>query len=319
MLYPLLFIVLLFCSCSSSFHTYKTTIGVEEFILDSYRIQQGKFSILEMEGKSFEEIPDKFLDEYKNTIQNGDILSIALFHPTQTNLSTSVANIGASIGFQVQEGVIHLPNLGAVFIENLTLEEAAQKIEALYKKSLQNVQTYISYKYRPNYKIELSGLVTQPTIPVDGKLRLFEALAQAQIPPQANLFKSYVTRNNKPLAIDLVKLLKEGDMSQNIVMRAGDKIYIADSSAATLVVLGKVKNQILLDLPNGSLPIRQAIAATGGVLCTGNKFYIQVIRGNMQSPKIYTLSWDHIMHLPTTSMLLIPGDMVYVTTNPITE
>ncbi len=44
-----------------------------------------------------------------------------------------------------------------------------------------------------------------------------------------------------------------------------------------------------------------------------------MIRGNLQNPKIYVLSWDHIIHLPNDSLLLMPGDTVYVTEKPITQ
>jgi polysaccharide export outer membrane protein len=119
--------------------------------------------------------------------------------------------------------------------------------------------------------------------------------------------------------VDLFKLLKEGDMSQNIVMRGGDKIYIADPSASTLMVLGEVGKERLVDVPNGFMTIRQALAEAGGIPFTGNKSYIQVIRGNILNPKIYTLTWDHVIHLPSDSMLLIPGDIIYVAATPITN
>ena len=46
----------------------------------------------------------------------------------------------------------------------------------------------------------------------------------------ANLFMSYVIREGRPLPIDLYKLMNEGDMDQNIVMRGGDKIFIANDA-----------------------------------------------------------------------------------------
>ena len=71
--------------------------------------------------------------------------------------------------------------------------------------------------------MELTGLVEISTVPVDGKIRLYEVIAKAHIAPQANYFKSYVIRQGQPLSIDLHQLIHKGDMSQNIVMRGGDK------------------------------------------------------------------------------------------------
>ena len=108
-------------------------------------------------------------------------------------------------------------------------------------------------------------------------------------------------------------------MSQNIVMRSGDKIYIAEPSATTLMVMGEVRQEKVIDLPNGFMSLRQALAMSGGIPFTGDKGFIQIIRGNVVRPKIYTLDWKHIIRLPSSSLLLMPGDIVYVAATPITE
>jgi polysaccharide export outer membrane protein len=158
-----------------------------------------------------------------------------------------------------------------------------------------------------------------PTIPVDGRMRLFETLALAKVPTNADFFRSYLVRDGKLIATDFYKLVKEGDMTQNIVMRGGDKIYIADTSDSSLMVLGEVGKECLLHIPNGFMTLRKALAEAGGIPYTGDKSYIQIIRGSIVHPKIYTLNWKHVIHLPSDSMLLMPGDIVYVAAKPLTE
>ena len=154
--------------------------------------------------------------------------------------------------------------------------------------------------------MELAGLVQVPNIPVDGRLRLFETLAVAKVPTSANLFRSYMIRDNSLLPVDLYKLLKEGDMSQNVVMRGGDKVYIADPSASTLMVLGEVCKERVVDVPDGFMTLRKAIGEAGGILPSGDRSYIQVIRGNILHPKIYTLKWEHVVRLPSDSSVAYP-------------
>jgi polysaccharide biosynthesis/export protein len=311
-------LALVLCSCGNSPYMGKDVVGADEFVMDSYKIRQGKFSILQLEGKSYEELSPNLLDEYSDLVQEGDILYVAVYHPTRSDISTAVASIGSSVGFQVYEGKIRLPDLDLIEVKGLTLEQAANHIQGRYTEQIRDIQVFLSYKDRLERKVELAGLVALPSVPVDGKIRLFETLSKAKVPPQANLFKSYVVRGTQMLPVDLVKLLKEGDMTQNVVMRGGDKVYIADPSASTLMVLGEVGKEKLVDIPNGFMTIRQALAEAGGIPYTGNKSYIQVIRGNILNPKIYTLTWDHVIHLPSESMLLIPGDIVYVAATPIT-
>lgn len=294
-------------------------VGADELVMDSYKIRQGKFSILQLEGKEFVELSPDLLNEYLDVIQEGDVLAVAVFHPTRSDIASAVAHLSQSVGFTVHNGKVRLPDLEPIEVAHLTLEQAADKIQGAYAGEIRDVQIFLSYRDRLERKVELAGLVSLATIPVDGKIRLFEALSKAKVPPQANLFKSYMVRGSEIVPVDLYKLLREGDMSQNVVMRGGDKVYIADPSASTVMILGEVGKERLVDVPNGFMTIRHALAAAGGIPYTGNRSYIQVIRGGIMNPKIYTITWDHVIHLPSESLLLMPGDIVYVAATPITQ
>ncbi len=297
----------------------KDLFGADEFVLDSYRIREGKFSILEMEGICSEDLDEDFLEEYQDRIHEDDVLQIALYHRKRTDIVQAVQSIGSSIGYRVANGQIRLPDSQPVYVAGLTLEEARQKIEELYNQQIQDTEVFVSYKERIARKVELMGLSGLSSVPVDGKMRLYDLLSKARIPVEANLFKSYVLRDGKLLPVDMRKLVKEGDMSQNIVMQGGDKVYIAEPTAASLMVMGEVGRERTISLPNGFLSLRQALAESGGIPYTGDKSYIQIIRGNICRPKIYTVSWEHVIHLPNDSLLLMPGDIVYVSAKPITE
>jgi polysaccharide export outer membrane protein len=315
-----IFCILLFqISCTRAPYVGSDEVGADELVMDSYKIRQGKFSILQLEGKEFFELSADLLKEYVDVIQDGDVLTVAVFHPTRSDIASAVAHLSQSIGFTVQEGKIRLPDLEPIAVAHLTLEQAAEKIQRAYAGEIQDIQIFLGYRDRLERKVELAGLVSTSTIPVDGKIRLFEVLSKAKVPPQANLFKSYMVRGSEMVPVDLYKLLREGNMSQNVVMRGGDKIYIADPSASSVMVLGEVGKERLVDVPNGFMTIRHALAAAGGIPYTGNKSYIQVIRGSVMNPKIYTITWDHVIHLPSDSLLLMPGDIVYVAATPITQ
>ena len=309
---------LLLASCSGPY-LGKDLFGADEFVLDSYKIREGKLSILEMEGLPCQELEEAMLDEYQDEIREDDILQVAVYSQKRKDISEIVESIGAKIGYRVVKGEVTLPNLEPIYVIGLTLEEARQKIQSEYQKHIHDTEVFLTYKQRILGKVELAGLVACPSIPVDGKMRLFDVLSAARVPVDANLFKSYMLRDGELVPVDMQKLLKEGDMSQNVVMRAGDKIYIAEASAASFMVMGEVARERAIALPSGRMPLRQALAEAGGIPYTGDKSYIQVIRGNIANPKIYTLSWEHVIHLPNDSLLLMPGDIVYVAAKPITE
>ena len=315
-----LFVLLLvLCGCTNTPYHGEGSVGPDEFVMDSYKIREGKFSILEMEGKDVMAISPSCLEEYANVIHNGDVLDIALYHPNKADLSACVQQIADSVGYTVEHGKLHLPRIAAVEIAGLTLEEARCKIEEAYCAIDPTLEVFIAYKDRLHDKVQLAGAVDVPHIAVDGKLRLFEVLAQAKVPASANLFKSYLLRDNQFLPVDFYKLIKEGDMSQNIVMRGGDKIYIADAADANVLVLGEVGAPGVYDLKRGFMTLTEALAQAKGITPDGDRRYIQIVRGSMCNPKIYTLHWQHILGLPSDSLLLMPGDIVYVAATPITE
>lgn len=313
-----LFLILL-CGCSNPPYKGEDVFGAEEFVMDSYRIREGKFCVLQMQGKDFDALNLELLNEYKDVIHEGDVLNIAIYHPTRTDLTSAVQQINQTLGFRVIEGKVQIPDLEAIHIEGFSINEAKGEIQKRYRDQIKDIEVFITYKDRLERKVELAGLVHTPSIPVDGRLRLFEALSVARVPPHANLFKSYIVRDNALLPVDFYKLVKEGDMGQNIVMRGGDKIYIADPSASTLMVLGEVKIERVVDVPDGFMTLRKALGEAGGILPSGDRSYIQVIRGNILNPKIYTLHWEHVVRLPNDSMLLIPGDIVYIAARPMSE
>ncbi|MDN3509496.1 MAG: polysaccharide biosynthesis/export family protein [Candidatus Neptunochlamydia sp.] len=314
-----LVLVIALSGCSNTPFKRSEVVGTDEFVIDSYKIKEGKLSILEMEGCPLEILDPELLKEYTNTVDNGDVLKIALFHASRGDLSGAVRSIGETIGYTVTDGEITLPDIPPIEVKGLKLSEARDRIQKAYDREIDGLEVFIAYQKRNVKKIELAGMVSQSSIPVNGKKRLFEVLAEAKVPTNANFFKSYLVRDGKPLPVDMHRLIKEGDMSQNVVMCGGDKIYIAESSATTIMVMGEVRKEGVFDLPSGSMPLREALALAGGIPYTGDKGVIQVIRGNILRPKIYTLNWKHVMRLPTSSMLLMPGDIVYVAATSITE
>ncbi len=310
--------LLFLSSCSSPCCKYDI-YGADEFVMDSYKIRQGKIAILEMEGTCLDDLPQDAMEEYDDVIAEDDILNIAVYHPKRKDLMESIQFINQTVGFRVFRGQVDIPDIPAVYVEGLTLDEARESLQTAFRDQIQDIEVFISYKDRLARKVELTGPVATPVVAVDGKIRLYEVLAKAHIPNNANLFKSYVVRDGCPLAIDMFQLVHEGDMCQNIVMRGGDKIFIADPASATAMVMGEVAHPRTVNLPNGYISLREALVSAGGIPYTGNRDCIQVIRGNLQNPKIYRLAWDHIIHLPNDSLLLMPGDTVYVSEKPITQ
>lgn len=312
-------LLLLLASCTNCSRNYPV-FGASEFVMDSYQIRQGKQTILEMQGKCVCPVTCDDLEEYPDVIEDGDSLNIVIYHPTRKDLMESFQMINANAGgFRVKDGFVYIPDLEAVQVAGLSLNQAKEKIRNQFSMEIRGVEVYLTYENRLRKKVELIGMTAIPEFPVDGKIRLYEILSKARIPPGANLFMSYVLRDGCQLSIDFFRLINEGDMCHNIVMKGGDKIYIANPADSRITMMGEIRSPTAINLPYGFMSLREAIVQAGGIPFTGDKRNIQVIRGNLQCPKIYVLAWEHILHLPNDSLLLMPGDAVYISEKPITQ
>ena len=126
-------------SCTNPPYRGKDVLGADEFVMDSYKIREGKFAVLEMEGRSFEELSSELLDEYQDEIHEGDVLQVAVYHPNRSDIAASVQSIGSTVGYRISEGKIILPDLLPVEVQGLTLEQARQKIEEQYREQIQKL------------------------------------------------------------------------------------------------------------------------------------------------------------------------------------
>ncbi len=314
-----LLLLCIFAGCTNPPIRGNDVLGARDFVMDSYKIREGKYSILEMEGKEVNSLDPEYLEPGVDVVKEGDVLEVSLYHPSEPNLASYVKEISKHVGYEVEQGKLCLPDIEPLLAENVTLEQLRKAIREAYSAQIPHVEVFVSYKKRVDQLVEIIGNVAQTQVSIDPSTHLFEVLSKAGVNPSANYFKSYLVRDKETVPVDFYKLVHEGDMSQNVVLKGGDKIYIADPQSSQILVMGEVTKQGALPIVGNSVPLQEVLARAGGILFTGNKAYIQVIRGSLIKPKIYTLNWRHIVRLPTESLLLMPGDIVYVAATPITE
>jgi polysaccharide export outer membrane protein len=309
-----------FQSCSEINPQGYDVFGPQDFVCESQIIRQGKTAIKEMEGNTVVPLPPDVFEEYEDRIAEDDILTVAIYHITRRDLMESMQFINKEMGgFQVINGCISLPCLAPQHVAGLTLEQARVFLREQLQAEIGDVDVFITYKERLSHRVEITGLAQRAFCPINGKERLYEILANAKLAPSANLFGSYVMRDGVQLDLDLHKLINEGDMSQNIVMKAGDKIFIAAPHDTTAMVMGEVGLPRPIPLPYGFISLREALVLANGIPFTGDKNRIYIIRGNLPTPKIYMISWKFMLHQSNDDLLIMPGDIIYVCQKPITQ
>ena len=98
------------CSCSRPCHQYDI-FSADEFVIDSYKIRQGKMAILDMEGIDTGDLPCEAMDEYQDVIAEDDILNIVIYHPKRRDVMDAIQFVNEGVGFRVSQGKIDLPDI----------------------------------------------------------------------------------------------------------------------------------------------------------------------------------------------------------------
>ena len=115
--------------------------------------------------------------------------------------------------------------------------------------------------------------------------------------------------------MDFYRLLKKGDLSQNIYLQPDDFVYFAPAFTRQVFVLGAVVQPKPVEY-TGGLTVAQAIAGAYGTIRDAYLDHVVLIRGSMSEPKVAVVDYRAIVHGQTQDIAVQAGDIVYVPFTP---
>ena len=187
------------------------------------------------------------------------------------------------------------------------------------------------------------GRLTRPGIyPIAGPITLLESIALAggtarslsdvTTEELADLRHSFVVRQGNFLPVDFHRLLREGDMTQNIYLQADDFVYVPSSLSQEVYVLGAVRLPRVLPftdrmtlvaaIANVSGPQRYdwlALSDAGPFTKDAYLSHIAIVRGSLATPQIAVVNYNDIIKGLAPDVRLEPGDIIYVPNSPYTQ
>jgi len=221
------------------------------------------------------------------------------------------------------QGEITIPFIGNIKVLGLTLKKLEQKIYTpLEKDYFVDPQVNIQMKEYHSLSYTISGAVDEPgKYELDFHPSLLDLIAKAGGVEKERGNIAYVLRysqgsENDPIAKDLSKLLDEGDMSQNVMLETGDKIYIPqgqklDQTKTSIYLEGEIKKPGMLDFQPGLTALSACIMAGGfGKYAAPNRARIIRIEGTKH--KIIKIDLDKIKEGNTPDFPLKPGDRIHI-------
>ena len=170
------------------------------------------------------------------------------------------------------DGKISLPLVGEVEVAGLQVPELESLLQQKYAKYVEKPQVTVTVKAINSLKVFITGAVRVSTFtagplpagfPLRGDKRLLTALSQVEILPDADLSEAYIVRGEIIIPLNLNRLLKDGDMTQNILLKPADTVVIP-ALIKEIAVLGEV-NRPGRHKVKRRTTVLDALAVAGGI------------------------------------------------------
>ncbi|MCL4176664.1 MAG: polysaccharide biosynthesis/export family protein [Verrucomicrobia bacterium] len=131
----------------------------------------------------------------------------------------------------------------------------------------------------------------------------------------ADLKRSFVLRQGRLLAVDFNRLLREGDLSQNIYLEPDDFVYLPPAASRQVYVLGAVVQPRPVPYMEG-MTVAGAVASAYGTLRDAYLPHVAVVRGSLAEPQLTIVNYRKVIRGEENDIQLEPNDIVYVPLSP---
>jgi polysaccharide biosynthesis/export protein len=259
----------------------------------------------------------------------GDTLLVAVYGHPELSIApyAGVGSITASnsrlSGLAIDnDGTIQFPLIGTVQVAGKTSAQLRTFLEAELVTYVKEPKVTVQVVFTGSIRYYLLGQFTQPGLKYsDRPLRLLEALSlggSVQL-EQASLRSAYVARGGKRLPINFLRLVRNGDLTQNVRLRSGDVVMVPDNLNERAYVFGGSVGSNpkggTVSFVNGQLSLLQALAQVG----FGTKEQVQgklsetiVIRSEADRGEMFVIDAERMLAGEAADFQLAPGDVVYV-------
>lgn len=240
------------------------------------------------------------------------------------------------------DGKVYFYLLPGVDVWGLTLPETKARLEKEVASLISSPRVSITLKAVGSKQVWLLGRLKKPGIyPMSSPITLLEAIAQAggtvrsdsQISTEelSDLRHSFVVRDGQFLPVNFDKLLRHGDMSQNIYLRPGDFVYVPFALSEEVYVMGAVRLPRALPYSD-QMTLVSAIATLSGTVSydlldradggattpDADLAHVAVVRGSLSEPQVFIVNYNDIIKGKAPDFRLEPGDIVNVPNSPYT-
>jgi polysaccharide export outer membrane protein len=213
------------------------------------------------------------------------------------------------------DGKISLPLLDDLQASGLSPTQLRDVITTKLKEYVNVPNVTVTVVGIKSYDVFVRGEVAQPGMHMLHKqMTLLHFISMVGgVTEQADLKRAYLLRNNQRMPVNFYELLIEGDLTQNLVLKPDDLIFIPDNFDQRVTVLGEVKTPQIIPFRDG-LTILDAILMAGGFTKFARRNGTKIVRHNGDNTQEIPVKITNITNKGKVkeNTLLKPGDTVLV-------
>lgn len=217
------------------------------------------------------------------------------------------------------EGNITVPYLNHVIhVAGMTQHDVVTTLHDEYKAAeiLLDPKIDINIVSRHHLMVWILGQVQRPgAVEFKQGDTITSAISQAGSPTEsARLESATLTHksSDRQIPLDLRKILRDGDLSQNYELQEGDVIYIPEDTFNKFYVLGEVRQPGMYKLKDDA-SVLSAVMTAGGQTERGSLKGTVLVRGDLKNPERRTIDLAKIRSGDISQdVKLAAGDVVIV-------
>ncbi len=264
---------------------------------------------------------------YQYLIGPNDILSITVWdHPELTLPSGEFRSADAAGHLVAADGSIFFPYVGKLHVAGRTVGAVRFELTRKLAAYVKNPQLDVRVAAFRSQKVNVTGQVKKPgkIALTDVPLSILEAVSAAGgETAQADLRHVTLLRDGKTYRLDLRRMLEDGDLGQDYLLKNGDIVNVPDRSKNKVFVIGEVREPTVHLMHNGRMTLADALGMSGGpdqrYADAQRIFVIRAQKGGLK-PRVFHLNAnDPTALLLSTRFELKPLDVVYVSTSKLTR
>lgn len=243
----------------------------------------------------------------------GDVLAVTVY--ARPDLSTSAGTKGSRVD---GSGNIHLPLIGSIAADGMTVSAIRDKVESALRKFVQEPSVVVEVAEYHSKPIYLMGQFRTPGVYyMDRPMTFLQGISLGNgFDASANLRGVRLLRDKKIAPVDVYSLILDGRIEQNVWLQAGDTVFIPDNRTQNVFVFGAVNKPGPQPMPQGRMNILEAIASADPRTVGLDLTNVRIIRSlTTTSGELLVVDIEKIRRGETLPMQLMDGDVIYIPKN----